>query len=345
MRLLCSFIFLAIHLFAQPQIDRIYGFSNYSQSKKAQDSKKLSLGVLFEGSSSLNNTDFFSSIVILHMKDFHSNEQNNVDIRELYLKRYFHDDIYSVSFGREISNFSVSKTHSLVDFFTKKNEVTNSSDRTLKQLGQDGFNLVYENNFKMALYMYDLNKGSSNGIIEVSKTYKNTALSFYFNKNLQALTLSSGLNDYFNFNSEFKYEKDQSNMIFAIDYTPVREVSISLEKIYLNSEENKEDRIHTLKNIFNKTQDERDNYFNSLTSKEYTNIYLRYTKDNLEASLFYTLNNTDNSKRYVSSLKYDFEHFSFISEYLLNYGAKNSQYSDNLMKNKISFHISWEYLK
>ena len=343
MPLLYSLLFLSINLFASVQTDRVYAFVQNTKEDRSDDKRATNFGLLVEGSTELFDSEIIGSVRFLHDEELLDESYDSADIKELYIKKYFSDDIYSFTFGREVTSFGVAKTYSLLDFFTKKNAVTNSNDKSLELLGSDGVNIVYEDEYKVAIYSYDVNKGSANNIFEVSKMFDSYNLSLYLNQDLEAFTASFSLNDYFNLNSEFKNENNKFDMILGIDYTPISEVLITLEKLYLNSGENKEERLTSLKNISSKTKNEKDKYFNSLTSKEYTNIYLKYSKDDIDTSFYISINDADKSKRYLSQLKYSYDSYSFLVEYLVNAGKNNSEYSDTLIKDKISFHISWRY--
>ncbi len=343
MRYLYSLIFLSSILFADIQVDRIYSFIEYTKKDTDISEEFTNVGVLLEGSSEVFESEITGSVRALHDEQSEDENYNSVDIKELYAKKYFRDDIYSVSIGREVSSFGVAKTHSLVDFFTAKNSITNSDDKSLELIGSDGANVVYEDEYKIAFYSYDVDKGSSNNIFEISKMYDSYTLSFYLNKNLEAFTSSISINDYFNFNGEFKNEEDKFDTILGVDYTPTSDILISLEKIFLNTGETKEQRLSTLQNISSKSKDERSKYFNSLTSKKYTNIYIRYSVDDISTSFYTSINETDKSKRYLAQVEYSFDSYAFLVEYLANNGENNSEYSDSLMKDKLLFHISWRY--
>ena len=46
-------------------------------------------------------------------------KEDQFDTKEFYFNRYFFDDLYSVSLGKEIVSFGSTKTYSVVDFFSK----------------------------------------------------------------------------------------------------------------------------------------------------------------------------------------------------------------------------------
>lgn len=76
---------------------------------------------------------------------------------------------------------------------------------------------------------------------------------------------------------------------------------------------------------------------------EYAKLF-SYSGKLLKTVYYYlSLNGTDKSKRYIAQVKYSVKNYSFLTEYFINKGKNNSEYSDILIRDKLSFHLSWRY--
>ena len=371
MRKIYNFLAFSSFVFGNFNLDRIYIFYNENKDylrdmagvqrklypkipanlikEHKETYKKRELGILFEKNLFFEEFDLFSSAVFKTSYNNKGKHNNSLDLRELYIQKELNDN-FNLSFGREILSFGTMKSYSILDSLSNSN-ITDLNDMNLNILGNDGANIKYEKDFSLSSYLYKTkNHKNIFNIIEIYKPYEYHTLKFLLKteknkKPIYASSLSFSLNDYNNLNIESSYKNSKLNTIIGLDYTPFSELTLSYEKLFLNSGEDKEERKISLKNLRKKTKKEQKKYFYGLKSKSYDNFFLKYTKDEISLKSLINLNKTDKSKRYIFITEYTIKEYKLSLRYIKYNGTKLSEFGSFPKSKTISLYLSYNFIK
>ena len=381
MRIVYSIILLALALSAndfvsylKKHIDRSYSFAQISNDNLNSKSAttKLNLGLLLEKSfydeSSGLELNTALQVKYLNMK------KAKLDLREAYVV-YNIGETWSLHLGRELFSFSNASLLSLASFARRLDNAKRlqDNDRILQDLGVDGLNLNYYDDFIASLYIYNvsekLDKKHLHTVLQLSKeSDKYIANTYLIDTGTTALEtafhINANINDELNAILESSLQENKLSYTVGSTYTPTPAFSISLEKSFRSFGQNKNQGL-TYRNKKAQdflTQDELRNldqatlkklaikrkstylseYFKKLNSKNYLGLMLAYRYEDYSLRNFILNNSDDGSSQAILELEYPINQFRFYSRYITHFGNKNSEFgSSDRPKQQLQFLVAF----
>jgi len=294
----------------------------------------------------------------------------NGEVRELYYDDNYLHELFNLRAGRSIKTFDYTKTYSIVDFFSKSNQIDDINDRELKTKPMDGFSFALNDitlegsgksqSITLHAYTKNLTKEGNNKyklVLEATQSQDSHYQSIflftdYAHNSGIALASSRNIKDSFIFKATLKYTNTNKTKLFekidsvvGLEYSPTSRFLLGLEHIYLGGRiDNAKDREKINQNF--KSKNEAQEFYSDLTSNNYLSFYTNYKPSFLDTSFTLSVfrNLGDSSNRYSISADYNIDSFEF-SLYMNAFdGDKNSEFgylNKNAYSYKTSFLISY----
>jgi len=369
LKLVISFAFVNAILNAQ-MIDEAYMFAKISHDNK--NNKELQGKISVKKTLDIDDDSliFLNAIGDISYNYDTSKTHINRDIKELYYNAYYLQELFNLKIGRSIKKFDYTKTYSIVDFFSKSNQIDDINDRELKTKPMDGVSftlndITLENSGKSQFisfhaYVQNLSKAGINNqkfVLEATQSQDNHYQSIFLFINYAknggiALASSRNIGDSFIFKSTIKYTHtnktkffDKIDSVLGLEYSPTSQFLIGAEHIYLGGRiDNTKDRAKINQNF--KSKDEAVRFYNDLTSDNYLSLYTNYKFRDMDIDfvLSWLKNLSDSSDRYSVSLDYKINSWELALYGNIFDGDKNSEFGylrDNAYSYKTSFLVSY----
>jgi len=322
-------------------VDKVYIYSSNSK----EDDKKYSYqsGLLIEKSINVSNDSFFKiSGFSKYKKDSNNIEVLDFKIYKAYYKRFYFNDIISMSIGRDIKDFSFTKTYNILGFLNAKNNFLDTNERYLGSSSVDGISLSLNNPRDEAKsiifhsYINDIHtkegRSKQRYLLEFTISRDSVRKSIFINKNSDedialSLAITKTFWDKFNYSAVLKYQGGISS-VSGLEYNPTSNLVFGIETIRLHnkiqSRDSRKKKYEELKGDKYKIK----KLYSDLSSSSYIVGFTRYKISNLSLIASNIHNLHDSSLRVSTQIEYKYKNISLFIKHTKHIGDEYSEFGE-----------------